>query len=302
MKRLILFAHHDAEDRIRPYIVDHVKALVELGGELWFISNSHLSAEEIKKISWAANRVILRDNTGYDFGMWQEAIQQVDLGEFDELLLTNSSIAGPLYPLDDLFRRMAGTPCDFWGLTENHSPVSHLQSYFMVFRSTALHSPVFRQFWNSVLPYQSKWGVIHAYEIGLSIFLRDHRLVGLPAFPTADLDRRIRENIHMGRKWGLEALSSYEKMCFHISNVFKNIGSVARRIERIVRHHIKGNKSSGISDRKLVNPSIYYPDLLIRAGMPYVKIEVLRSNPAGLSMSRVEALLRSRGFDLNLVR
>lgn len=302
MNRLILFAHHDAEDRIRPYIVNHVKALAELGGELWFLSNSRLSAEEIKKISWATNRVILRDNTGYDFGMWQEAIQQVDLGEFDELLLTNSSIAGPLYPLGDLFRRMAGTPCDFWGLTENHSPVSPLQSYFMVFRSTALHSPVFRQFWNSVLPYQSKWGVIHAYEIGLSIFLRDHRLVGLPAFPTADLDLGIRESLRMGRKWGHEAPNSYGKIKFHISNVLKTIGSVTKLLERIVRHRIKSVKLSYISNGKPLDPSIYYPDLLIRAGTPYVKIEVLSSNTAGLSMNRVEAPLRSRGFDLNLIR
>ena len=258
MKRLILFAHFDPDQQVRPFVEHHLKALKELGGTLWFISNSPLPPALEGRLSSLADRVIQRENIGYDFCMWQEALRMADLSEWDELVLTNSSIAGPFRPLGGLFDRMAGSPCDFWGLTESLWPFPHLQSYFLVFRRAVLDAAAFTRFWDSVLPYRDKRGTIAAYEIGLTIFLRDQGFVGIPAFPLQDLPQSFLGDLALGRP--------------------PRFGTRKGRI-----------------------PAIYYPDLLIRAGMPYVKLEVFRRNPERLRLRPIVALVRDTGFPVDLL-
>ncbi|MEI8314972.1 MAG: rhamnan synthesis F family protein [Verrucomicrobiota bacterium] len=255
MKRLILFAHFDPEHRIRPYICHHLEGLHALGGEIHFISNSSLPISELDKIRPLVLHASVRENQGFDFSMWQAALKAVSLGDWDELLLTNSSIAGPFRPLQILFDRMAGQTCDFWGLTEHQFPTPHIQSYFMVFRKSALSSKAFQDFWTSVLPYRNKDGTIFAYEIGITLYLRDQGLTGRAAFQVQELQRNFLNDLIFKRK--------------------------------VCRWLLKRR-----------NPSIYYPDLLIRAGMPYVKMEVLLKNPYNLRLSMVRKCIQARGYDL----
>lgn len=258
MKRLILFAHFDPENRIRPYICHHLRALHALGGEIHFVSNSSLSPAELDKVRPWVQRTRLRENEGFDFSMWKDALQTCPLEDWDELLLTNSSIVGPLGPLQPLFDRMAGHPCDFWGLTENLWPTPHLQSFFLVFRKSALEAPAFRAFWDSVLPYRNKFGTIFAYEVGLTLYLKDQGLIGEIAFPIEQLPQSWFSDLRFGRK-----------------------------IRTVLR---KGR-----------NASLYYPDLLIRSGMPYVKLELLSRNPEKLRLSMVRKCVRAQGYDLDLL-
>jgi lipopolysaccharide biosynthesis protein len=118
--------------------------------------------------------------------MWQEALADPSiLRTSDELVLTNSSVFGPLHPLGPIFRRMEGEPCHFWGMTDNFEYRWHLQSYFLVFKRSVLEAEAFRRFWGSVLPYRSKGQIILSYEVGLTSFLLDHGFVGQAVVPTA---------------------------------------------------------------------------------------------------------------------
>jgi len=182
VNRLILFAHFDAEAQVKPYILFHLKALKELG-HIHFISNSPLPSNEIAKVTPLVERTLLRENKGLDFGMWQAGLQGLDLGSYDEVVLTNSSVLGPLTPLESIFERMAANPCDFWAMTESLEYCPHLQTYFMVFRKRVACSLAFTRFFAGVLPYQSKTLVVHAYELGLTTFLRENGFLGATAFP-----------------------------------------------------------------------------------------------------------------------
>jgi len=122
--------------------------------------------------------ILLKDNVGWDFGMWRHALEHVDVHRCSELVLTNSSLFGPVHPLGPIFRRMTEDPCDFWGMTDNFEYRWHLQSYFLVFRQKALRHPGFAQFWASVLPYSNKRQVIYSYELGLTTFLTECGLEG----------------------------------------------------------------------------------------------------------------------------
>jgi lipopolysaccharide biosynthesis protein len=195
MRRVALFAHFDAEARVRPYILFHLEQLRDLGAETVFVSNAALPDAEVARVRPFVRSVHLRDNTGMDFGMWRHALEGLDLAEWDEVILTNSSIIGPLFPLAPTFERMAQAPVDFWGMTESGELCRHIQSYFMVFRPEVFRSEAFRTFWDAVLPYKNRANVIFAYEFGLSRYLDEQGFRGGLAFPSVDRAPRPFQNL-----------------------------------------------------------------------------------------------------------
>ena len=251
--RLILFAHFDTANRVEPYILHHLRALRALGGRLHFISNSPLAQVELARLEGLADQVLLRENTGCDFSMWQAALAKEDLAGVDELLLTNSSVLGPVRPLAPVFRAMENRPCDFWAMTESGEGCPHLQSYFMVFRRAALASEAFGRFWASVLPYRSKQNVIFSYEMGLSVYLAEHGLRGAAAFPLDPDHNSLARNLLLR-------------------------GRATRRI------------------RMNRNPTLFYPDLLARAGMPYLKVSLWKAPTGGLHGWFLERLFGELGL------
>src|SRR5450432_462276 len=173
MKRLAIFAHFDEKDEVKDYIAFHLKELRSTCSRVVFVSTSRLGDAELAKLLPLVDEVHLKDNVGLDFGMWQLALGKTDLHAFDELLLTNSSIFGPIHPLGPILDRMTADPCDFWGMTDNFEHRWHLQSYFLVFKPRVLRADTLRTFFESVLPYRDKTQIIVAYELGLTKFLVD---------------------------------------------------------------------------------------------------------------------------------
>jgi lipopolysaccharide biosynthesis protein len=173
MKRIAIFAFFDAKSEVKSYVQSHLRALRAECSTVLFVSTAPLPEAEQAKLRPLCDAVILRENVGWDFCMWQQALATVDLSDVDELVLTNSSTFGPIFPLGPVLARMAEEPCDFWGMTDNFEIAWHLQSYFLVFKRAAFTSPAFQQFFASVLPYRDKDQVIRSYEIGLTRFLQE---------------------------------------------------------------------------------------------------------------------------------
>jgi rhamnosyltransferase len=255
VKRLILFAHFNPDGRVEPFVHAHLRALRELGGTLHFISNSPLPEAELERLRTVADAILERENTGVDFGMWKAALGRVDLADYDELLLTNSSVIGPVTPLAPLFQRMAGDPCDFWGLTESGEVIRHIQTYFLVFRAAVLRSPAFRQFFDSVLEYRSKNHMILSCEVCFTTWLQEHGFTSAVAFPLEPRDN--------GLLWNL-------------------------LYRRRLRRNIRLKK----------NPTLYYPEMLMRAGMPYGKANAAQLVGPGLRRRWLLALYREAGVIL----
>ncbi len=171
MNRVVLFAHYDGHDEVKAYVVYYLEQLRKDCTRIVFVSTSKLAESELAKVRPHAETIFLKDNAGYDFGMWQHALERIDLHGVDELVLTNSSMFGPVYPLAPIFGRMEHDRSDFWAMTDNFEYRWHLQSYFLVLRRRVLTSPIFRDFFASVLPYRDKGPVILSYEVGLTSFL-----------------------------------------------------------------------------------------------------------------------------------
>ena len=239
MKRLAMYAHYGPQPHVAGYVLHYLRQLRLLDFQITFISNSAISRESEDELKKYAARIITRENTGYDFAMWQRGLAESDLAEFDELLLTNSSIIGPLHPLADLWRNPAVADCDFWGLTDNDEMEVHLQSYFLVFQPRVFRSARFAGFWRSVLPYQDKSQVIRSYEIGLTKWLAEGGFKWKAAFP--------REQI-------------------------RNLSRERRSLFTAVQRRIRGGTPWQS------NTTVAQPDILFQAGMPFLKLALLKES------------------------
>jgi lipopolysaccharide biosynthesis protein len=202
MNRVAIFAHFDDEREIKPYVVYYLERLRQECSRIVFVSTSPLEKAETDKLRPYADTVLLKDNVGWDFGMWRHALEHVDVGRCSELVLTNSSLFGPVHPLGPIFRRMTEDPCDFWGMTDNFEIRWHLQSYFLVLKRPVLVSDTFPLFWNSVLPYRGKGQVVLSYEIGLTSFLLDSGFAPAAFVPIESWASWMEQRrMDLGRRW-----------------------------------------------------------------------------------------------------
>ncbi|MDD2458682.1 MAG: rhamnan synthesis F family protein, partial [Eubacteriales bacterium] len=118
-------------------------------------------------------QVIVRENQGFDIWGYKTGLDSIgwqDLAAFDEIILANNTIFGPLYPFRDVFAAMDSRDVDFWGLTRHgehendptgcnpygFTPV-HVQSYFVGFRKSFFQSEAFQSYWDH-LPAMPGYG------------------------------------------------------------------------------------------------------------------------------------------------
>lgn len=171
MKRLLCYAHFDGKGEVKPFVKHALNAMQSYCATTIFVSNSPVLENDKVELLTICSQVLTNNNTGYDFYMWKFALEKADLSLYDEVILMNSSVYGPVSDMGSVFAEMEGLECDFWGITECFQMQPHIQSYFLVFRRRVIESYVFRNFWDGVLPYVNKLQVIQSYEVGLTQWL-----------------------------------------------------------------------------------------------------------------------------------
>ena len=263
MQRLFVFAHFDRDHIIDPYIVRYVSALSQLGIVI-FISTSPLSPAEIAKIRPFTIREICRPNIGYDFMSWQLGLRILeDIPKYDEVIICNDSVYAPIFRLGEMFEVMERSQAAYWGVTSNSEVAHHIQSYFMVFRRPVLEREEFWRFWNDVGPQPSKRAVIEAYELGLSVLLKQ---IGLSSATYFSLDEELND-----------ALANFK--CFSVLPLITTVGSTPGSLSAVQLLTGRYNKTLTLWRE------------LILARVPMIKVQLLRDNPTRQPIDDILAAL-----------
>ncbi|MBN8872992.1 MAG: hypothetical protein J0H67_09180 [Rhodospirillales bacterium] len=165
--RVAIYAHHDPDGAVRPYVRHAVHALAEAGYAVVFVSNGPLAPAAIARLRPDTARIVARANRGWDFAAWRDGLATVAAPQrLSALILTNDSVYGPLRPLAPV---LAALPeADLVGMTDSTEIAWHLQSWFLWFGPAALRHPAFARFWRGVRDLGHKDAVIRLYEVGLS--------------------------------------------------------------------------------------------------------------------------------------
>lgn len=171
MKRICLFAAYNKNGIIQDYVVYYLKCLSEYAN-IYYMADNPTSEDELMKIKPYIKESYCYHHGKYDFGSWQELIKMIGwdkLSEYDELILANDSMFGPLFPFEKYFKKMENdSEWDICGINRNYDYRTKewfLNSYFLVFKKKAYMSDIFKNHIESVEKKDSPYDVVNAYEI-----------------------------------------------------------------------------------------------------------------------------------------
>ena len=179
-RRLVLFAHYDPQGKVDEYVRFYLECLFRSGSAVVLVSGSaDLTAESAAAIAPFCAGIYTRRTLGLDFGSWHLAWHQLHsrgwrLEEFDQFLLANDSVYGPLFPLEEMFAAFQGA--DMYGATESMEYVSHLQSYFLLWALNERSRAFLERFWLDFRYILDKDELVQACEIGISRKARESGL------------------------------------------------------------------------------------------------------------------------------
>lgn len=182
MKRLGIYFFYDKDGIVDKYVTYFLDDLKKNLDELIIVCNGSMSEDNLTKISTYTKNILIRENIGFDVWAYKESLELLGwekLCEFGEIVILNSTIMGPIYPLEIMFGEMSGKELDFWGMNKHYgvpfdpfgcSPYGcipdHLQSHFLVFRSSLVQSPCFQKFWDEmpmINSYKESVGLFESY-------------------------------------------------------------------------------------------------------------------------------------------
>ncbi|PHR59690.1 MAG: polysaccharide biosynthesis-like protein [Robiginitomaculum sp.] len=266
---LVIFAHFDKDGVIHGFVLEYLEQLALAGRRIIFVTNSPKFPDRQRtKLQGKVETILWRANKGYDFGAYADGIKAAgDLGELQSLLLCNDSVYGPVFPLASIFEQMSADTADMWSLTDSWDSHYHLQSYFLLFHKAVLRDAAFVRRWQKYIHVHSKSWVIRKHEIGLS---KDAQKAGLR----------------------LRSLFRYRDL---LDGFITKIGnaSILEDTALVPSHRafLKRIFDHAESGRPL-NASHFFWDQLILAGYPFIKRELLQSNPMHIpSLYKWEQLL-----------
>jgi rhamnosyltransferase len=206
IKRLCIYVTYNRNDQIEEYVSGVLKTLKQCGIDIYCVCNYLHIASGLEYAAPYTQKIICRENRGYDSGAYRDAIIDLigwdKILEYDELMLVNDSFWGMFFPLENYMNEMDSADCDFWGMTgqsagEFQNPEykfdAHIHSYFLAFKSKVLHSGAFREFWeNFEYPATFREAVIN-FEIQINVWLRGYGFKGLSFMDlwNIELDRNI---------------------------------------------------------------------------------------------------------------
>lgn len=172
-KRYGVYVFYDKDGIVDEYNYYFIRELKKEVSHVLVICNGELNEEGKAGFEAVADELIVRPNEGYDITAYKIGIEKIDYnknGEYDEILICNSTMFGPFYPFKEMFENMAAQDIDFWGITNFHEVPfdpfgtvkygmlpKHIQSFFMVFRKSLTTTSDFVNYWENM-------PVINSYE------------------------------------------------------------------------------------------------------------------------------------------
>lgn len=171
IRRLAVFNFDDRDGVVDQYVLTLLDKVTDFCSDLIIVCNGLLTPDGRRKFESYTPSIFVRDPFNYEALGYKFAIEELGiekLNEYDEILLTNDRVFGPLYPLSEMFASMNSRDVDFWGTTmyngadfdpnssasSSHFPV-FLHPYWLAIRKRMFSSPEFWNYWKKLPPIHS---------------------------------------------------------------------------------------------------------------------------------------------------
>lgn len=181
--RLTIFIFFDKDGIVDDYKLYYLAELAKNSTKVLTIVNGEVNEEGEKKLAKYGD-VIKRENTGFDVTAYKYGIETTgyeELANYDEVILCNDTVFGPLYPFSEVFNEMDKKDIDLWGLTKGYSDViplngkiiefgDHIHSYFIAIRNSLLVSKEFKEYWDNFPKVTSYYEAVFGFEVRFTDF------------------------------------------------------------------------------------------------------------------------------------
>lgn len=171
MNRIAFYVFFEKKGIVREYVTYYLKGLQKIASKVVIVVNGELAEQGRESLNQIGVDIIIRENIGVDFWAYKAGMeaQGTQLESYDEMVFSNCSCYGPIYPFNEMFAKMAPKSCDFWGITdwpENQGGYhgTWIMSYFMVFRKSILSTVDWKNYWKNLCPVNSREESIALHE------------------------------------------------------------------------------------------------------------------------------------------
>ena len=205
--RLLLYVHFNRNNDLSEHVVYQLQHLRQNFEEIFFISNSLLAKQKVEQLtdSKLIDGFMQRENKGYDFAAWSEAMKYYgfeQLENYDSVTIMNDTCFGPVYDFTSAFEKMdSDNQISFWGITNNRSHKvkpwedkeavvlpDHIQSYFVSYKRDIVQSESFKKFWSTIEILSDVVEVIIKYETAMTKFFEKAGFKSAVLFDTRKQD------------------------------------------------------------------------------------------------------------------
>ena len=172
--RLTLFSSYFEDTRIPEYVKKYLDFLRPHSSTLVYLTTDDkiFTEEDALWLETHTDGTMQVKNEGFDFGMWQKALQQYDVSNYEELCLVNDSCVC-ISNLDAYFHWHGSVDADMTGMTSSNQIGFHLQSFFLTIKNPAVGEA--SQYINNLKIKEAAIDeVISSGEVGLSRYLMNN--------------------------------------------------------------------------------------------------------------------------------
>ncbi len=179
--RIGIYFFYDEHGVVDDYVVTFLADMRTSLTRLVVVVNGSLTPEGRRTFeNLGADPVLVRPNKGFDVWAYKAGLDLIgwdELANYDELIMMNFTIMGPVGSFAPMFSEMDTRDVDFWGITI-HNGVAfdpwgkmpdgtvdvHIQSHFIAVRNRMLTSPEFRSYWKTLEPIDTYEDSIAKHE------------------------------------------------------------------------------------------------------------------------------------------
>jgi hypothetical protein len=224
----------------------------DFDGEIVVIINCDCLEHLIEKLpeDFLVHTVLIRKNIGYDWGGYRDLLLNIETSHRPFVTFLNNSVI-PLFPFSTFLKEQEDLAQEINGIAgaiESASPTKHIQSFCFTFSNSALNSAV-ADWLKNTKNVSQKWAMVYFREIRLQ------KVSGQKKIECQSLlsDRRIR---------------SFAQRNFDLLEEHKDHAIYARIWENLFYGRL--------------NPSHHLWRFLLELGFPFIKKELVLTNPAKL--------------------
>lgn len=188
--RLGIYTIYDKDGIVDEYILYFLRALTQWTSRMIVVVNGTVNPEGSEALKQLGCEVVCRENSGFDAWGVKTGLEYVGFDQlhcYDEVIISNNTLLGPVCDLTPMFEAMSARPVDFWGLAShegmpdfdpfNCNPYGyipeHVQSYFYAVRKRLLGAEAFRKFWEELPELRDYNAAVGLYETVMTRFFAD---------------------------------------------------------------------------------------------------------------------------------